>query len=147
MLRMTAKIGVKEAERRAMRGFENELKAIVAAQASQRRSGRTKNLHSLLLKGRKTFGEGARPANRFFDFGIANQDAGESRERRIVQQTPELHLFFKKTEVVLARGELNRVVLRIESLDQHFPGQVTAPGAPGDLRQQLKRTLRGAKIR
>ena len=55
--------------------------------------------------------------------------------------------FSKNETIVLPRGELNRVVLRIICLHEHFAGKFAAPGAARHLRQQLKRALGGAKIR
>src|SRR6266478_2767945 len=60
---------------------------------------------------------------------------------------PELQLPFKEGQVLLSRGQLDRVVLRIIRLDKHFARQRASPSASGNLREQLKRAFSRAEIR
>ena len=134
-------------ELRALGGFQQELEAVLFLQPRQRRRGRAQDFHSArFLRGKKRR-KLARPPDRIFDFRVAHQNAGQRRERRVVQQTPELQFPLEKREIILPRGELDRIVLGIIRFDQNFAGQRAAPGAPGNLRQKLKRALGGPKIR
>src|SRR5262249_45608106 len=58
-----------------------------------------------------------------------------------------MHLAFEEGRIVLPHGILNRVVLRIKSLNKHAAWELPASGASRHLCQKLKGTLGGAKIR
>ena len=52
-----------------------------------------------------------------------------------------------KAGVVLLGGKSDRIVFRIDGLDQYDPRQVAASGSPSRLRQKLERPLGSAEIR
>ena len=123
--------GERFSERGAVRRFQHELKAVVAAQARERRGGGTENLHAVLFERREISGQRARPANRVLDFAVAHEHGRERGERRVVQHAPEVRFLFVERNVILLRGVLNRVVLGIIRFDQHFSGLTRrVPRAP-----------------
>src|SRR6202035_5667140 len=68
------------------------------------------------------------------------------KKRGVFPSFAKLNFLFPKSfEVVMAR-ELDRRTERGRTLDEDFSSHVASPGAPGDLRQQLKRPLSSAKI-
>ncbi len=56
------------------------------------------------------------------------------------------HFRIEKAFVILFRRILNRIVLWVEGLNEHFPWLIGATGTARDLRQQLKRSLTSAKV-
>ena len=58
-----------------------------------------------------------------------------------------LQLLLVERLVILRGGHANRVMIRIDGLDQHDARQIAAARASGHLREQLERALGGAKIR
>src|SRR5258708_26997961 len=134
-------------ELRALRRLQQKLEAVLAFEPRQRRGGRPQHFYPARFLRRQKRGDLARPSDGVFNLRVPHQNAGQRSERRIMQQSPELYLLLKKSKVVLPRGQLDRVVLRIVSLDEYFPAQVTASGAARDLRQQLKPALRCSELR
>ena len=130
----------------AVRGFQHELEAVVAAETGEGSGGGAENFHALLFEGSEAGGEGARPADGVFHFAIAHQNGGQRSERRIVQQAAEVGFLVEEGNVILLRGELDGVMLGVISFDEHFAGELTASGAARDLREQLEGALGGAKI-
>ena len=66
---------------------------------------------------------------------------------RIFQLLAEFDFLFVKTDEVVAARVLDRRMKRRECLHEHFALDVAAPGAAGDLREQLKGAFARAKIR
>ena len=64
------------------------------------------------------------------------------RRRRIQKQRPIPDLLLVKSLIVLPRGQLHRVVLRLVGLDHDFPRPNPAPCAARRLCEQLERALR-----
>src|ERR1700723_1599761 len=122
-------------EPRTMRRFQNKLKPVVAAQPGERRCGRAQNLHAVAFKWREISGKRPRPANGVLHLAVADQNRCERRERRIVQDATEVGFLVVERNIVLLCGILNRVVLRIVGLHEHFARKFAAPGAAGDLRE------------
>src|SRR5580704_1529958 len=120
-------------QHRAMRRLQNKLKPVVPAQTGERRCGRTQNLHAVAFKWREVAGKRARPANGILDLAVADQDGRERSERRIVQDTPEVRFLVVERNIVLLCGILNRVMLGIIGLDEHFARKFAATGAAGNL--------------
>src|SRR5437899_8949669 len=56
------------------------------------------------------------------------------------------NLFVVKRQIVLGGGQTQSVMARMISLNQHASATLTAAGPPGYLGNQLKCSLRGAKV-
>src|SRR2546427_7648883 len=130
----------------AFRRLEQKLKAVLALQTHERRRSRPQNLDPLPIVGREILRELARPANCILQLLIAHDDIRERRERRIGHHLAEMQFALKKCLVILSRGIANRVMVRVKRLDEDAARQLAAAGAPGHLRQELKRALGGAKV-
>jgi len=75
-------------------------------------------------------------------------DRIDHRDRRWIPHGTAIHeLAFEKGAVVLTTGEADAVVLGIQGLDDRFAESLTAAGATGHLREQLKCPLGGAEVR
>ena len=68
-------------------------------------------------------------------------------ERRVVQLLPKLQFLLEEAHEVMPPRELDRRMKRRERLHKHLAFDVTAAGAAGDLREQLKGALPRAEIR
>src|SRR5262249_2817989 len=96
---------------------------------------------------RKILGELARPGDSLLQARVAYDDVGQRSERWIGHHPAKVQFALEEGNVVLLDGILNRVMFGIKGLNEHAAGKVAASGAACDLGQQLKRPLRGAKIR
>src|SRR6266478_5517430 len=134
-------------QQRALRRLQQELKPMLLLQFRQRRRGRSQDPQPFAVVRRKILRELPRPANRFLQVRVAHDDIGQGSERRIPHHPPELRFALVKRTIILAHRILNRVVLRIECLNQNATGQFPTSSAARNLREQLKSSLRGAKIR
>src|SRR5579864_3198709 len=86
------------------------------------------------------------PAQCVVELVTAHQNVGQEAEGRVVHPAPETNLLFVKSLVIVALGELDGVMVGMKSLQHHFARDLPAPGPSGNLRQQLKRSLRGAEV-
>src|SRR5204862_888899 len=73
-------------------------------------------------------------------------DVDEGDRRRIPHRLTETQFVGVERRVILAARVTDAVMSRMKRLDDRFAGHFAASGAPGDLRQQLKRALRGAEV-
>src|SRR6187402_3053886 len=76
----------------------------------------------------------------------ADDDVDHGDLWRIAHGPPEFDFLVVERAVILRAGHADAVVLRQQRLNDCFAWTLTAPGAPGDLRQQLKRALRRPEI-
>ena len=129
-----------------MRRFQQELKAILLAQSRERRGSGAENFHSALFEWDEVRLQRARPANGILDFLVAHQHVGERPRTGGSPDFAKVRFFFVEGLVILASGELNRVVLRVVGFDENFAGEIAASRAARHLREQLKRFFGGAKI-
>jgi hypothetical protein len=63
-----------------------------------------------------------------------------------VHPAAELKFFVVEAGEIVAGGELHGIVVGRKSLQNNFAGRLAATSATGNLREQLKRALGGAKI-
>src|SRR6266567_329371 len=70
----------------------------------------------------------------------------ERDERRIAMIPAMTNLLIVKRQIVLGGGQTQNVMARMISLDQDASATLTAAGAAGYLGNQLKCSLRGAKV-
>src|SRR5690348_9431416 len=77
----------------------------------------------------------------------SQREQRDTAEGRVFQLLAELDFLFVKSREIVAAGKLNGRMKGRECLYEHFAFDVAPPGAPGDLGEQLKRPLAGAKIR
>src|SRR5690348_15238371 len=75
-----------------------------------------------------------------------DQQTRERDERRIRVILTVAQLLFEKRFVVLCARVSQCVVIRMIGLNQDSSGSISASGATRDLRDQLKRSFRGAKV-
>src|SRR5215472_2689200 len=133
-------------EQSAFRGFEEELEAMLAFEASKRSGGGTEDADTFAIERSEVLGELAGPANGFVETGVANNDVGKCGKRRIGHDAAEVELALEKGRVVLVNGVLHGVVLWVVGLNQHAAGEIAAAGAAGDLREELEGALGGTKV-
>ena len=89
---------------------------------------------------------GAHP-QRIFLLRRAHQNIRHRRERRVLHEPPKLQLLLIEPGEIMLRRKLDRIVILKISLQNNFSRRIASPRAPRDLRQQLKGSFRGAKIR
>src|SRR5579872_1485902 len=77
----------------------------------------------------------------------ANQHIGQRGKWWVVHPAAEAHFFFVEADKVMLGRKLDRVVVRVERLQNHLARGVAAPGASRDLRKQLKGAFGSAKVR
>src|SRR5262245_42420409 len=71
----------------------------------------------------------------------------DAAEGWITQLHAEFQFLFVKADEVMTARKLNRGMKRRECLHNDFAFDVPAPGASGDLRQQLKRSFSRPEVR
>src|SRR5580765_3142869 len=74
-----------------------------------------------------------------------DDDAHQVAERRVAEVAPPFELAREKARNVVPRGVGDRAGVRLERLNDDAARRVAA-AAPGELGQQLKRPLLGAKV-
>src|SRR5712671_2553497 len=130
-----------------MRAFDQKLRAILAAQLSERSGRRTKHAQPRALgvdpqplrnPGCVIHGAGECPG--------ADDGVDHRHKRWITHPAPELQFAFEERAVVLPAPQLDAVVVWIERLYDGLPRLVAAPGTADDLREELKRPLRRSKV-
>src|SRR5690349_17592120 len=80
------------------------------------------------------------------EIGPMDQQTRERNERRIRMILTVAQLFFEKRPVILRTRVSQCVVVRMIRLNQDSSRSIAASGATRDLRDQLKRSFRGAKV-
>jgi len=128
---------------------EHDLMPVVSFRAEQRRGRRSHNdyvfyvTYDLVYFAFEMLGGE-------FDFvfvAAAQREHGNAAERRVFELLAKLDFLLVKADEIVPPRELNRGMVRGEGLDKDFAFNVTAPGAPGDLCEQLERALARAEIR
>src|SRR5581483_3870917 len=77
----------------------------------------------------------------------ADDDAGQTLERRVVVGLPVRELALYEAGVVVSGGQGDRGMRRREGLHDDAAAAIAAAGAACDLRQQLEGALGGAEVR
>ncbi len=77
---------------------------------------------------------------------MSHQQECQGHEGRIAVIASVTNLFVIKPAIVLSRRVSQSVMMRMVSLNQDSPRQVTTARATGDLGYQLKRSFGGAKV-
>src|SRR5580658_5327200 len=103
--------------------------------------------HTLVASALKPLTQESRPFERLVQLAAANQDIGQRGVWGVVHPAAETQFFFVESRKVMAGGVLDRIVILKISLQHNFSRRLSAPGASGDLSEQLKRALGGTKIR
>ena len=78
---------------------------------------------------------------------MAVLQAGQAREGRVLNLAAVFQFLLVEAVIIMEGGKLDGVMIGIESLNDGPPPQRTAPGAPHNLREELKTTFTGAIIR
>src|SRR3984893_6887375 len=120
---------------------------MLTLQSRQWGRGGAEDAQSFAIVRGEIFRELARPANRFLQICVAHDYVRQRRKWRIGHRAPEWRFALVKCRIVLLYRVLNRVVLRIKSLNQDASRQIATACATGNLREQLEGALGGAKIR
>src|SRR5438445_7087334 len=87
------------------------------------------------------------PVNGLFQLLAPHQHARQRDKGRVMHQTAKVQLLFKERNIILGRSHLNGIVFGVIALHDHFSRQSTASRTPRHLGQELKCSLRRAKIR
>src|SRR5947208_15915983 len=128
--------------------FYQQLDAILAAQARQRRRRRAKYPASLItVSSDQRLSQIVRRRVRPVRILMTRQQQRQRDKRRIAMVATMPNFFFIEPAIVLRRCVSQRVILRMISLNQDAAGLITATGAPGHLGDQLEGPLGRAKIR
>src|SRR5216684_523530 len=78
---------------------------------------------------------------------VSHQQQRERDKRWIAVIASMANLLIIEAAVILGAGMPQRVVMRMISLNQNAPRQISASGAPGHLGDQLEGAFSGAKVR
>src|SRR5689334_5793024 len=80
------------------------------------------------------------------EIGSMDQQTRERDERRVRVILPVTQLLFVERFVILRARVAQSVVIRMIRLNEDSSRPITASRASGDLRDELKRSFRGAKV-
>src|SRR5215468_184729 len=95
----------------------------------------------------KPLTENSRPAQHFLQLAAAHEHIRNCAVWRIVHPAAEAQFFVIKSGEIMLRCVSHSVVIGKVGLQNDFSWLLSASSSPGDLREQLKGALGGAKIR
>src|SRR5581483_4935428 len=136
------------AEAFAVRAFDQELRAIFAAELAERRRRGSEDADVAALPRRppELLHNIVRIIDRRRKRPRANHGVDHRHERRIAHRLAKVDLALVERRIVLLARELDAVVIGIERLDDRFAQLLAATGASGDLPQELKRSLGRSEV-
>src|ERR1700676_5408014 len=121
--------------------------SVVALQTHNRRRRRAQHADAFVPRLLEPLAQNSRPLQRLIQLVAAHQNISQRAVRRIVHPTAKAQFLFIEADKVVLRRILHRVVIWKIRLQHNFTRSLPATRASRDLSQQLKRTLRRAKIR
>src|SRR5205814_10064553 len=121
--------------------------AVILLQAHDGRGRGTEYPDPFMPRPVEPFAQKPGPLQSVIQLVAADKHVGQCRIRRVMHPSAELQFLFVEANEVVARGVLHGIMFLEISLQYHLAWRLPAPGATGNLREQLKCTLGSAEIR